>query len=542
MLSNRLYILKKSNWATKVIASLRCLMPLFFILTSVSAGAYSEHKADQIIGSHECIECHDTNALDLNQTPHALLELDDANQRLLQKENMGKIATAMGVNPKTAIAEPLCASCHATLQVKKGKPEALEGPSCESCHGAAKKWFDDHPKLFRKKKFSELKEMGMVLSHDVYGFTQNCLGCHMIPNEQLVSAGHFAGKPFVLPKRQSKVKHGKKPSDITAAKMVVLGYSIELEKAADAITQTEQSDGKLRNALKERIKVATGNLHALETLTEEPLVHQIIDATSRVAAYLDNYDANGFKALNKTLTPLNRALSDAHQPNILDLLKHQHIENPTLITVQEDKEPIDPVDTDESEVIQDPVSESNVTSLPEGSEAVSRFQLITPASHTLCSASNPWLLGKVTHPNTITLSSGHCHGMELELAHNTHLFLFHVTSEGKITELLSERCDLLKVGSASPAVGVTHFMPKDAEGKEGVLILDDQKGEEWLYLFAVNSPAGIDTLRAALGTPPNRCIDPYSTHSGGYDAVEAMMRTLDEHRDVQMIERAITHE
>lgn len=561
----------------RIPAIITVLMCIFSLTSSLTTQAYPTQDAEKVIGSNDCVGCHEhsPHVADLDQTPHAILKLGAANKRMMQHENVSKIATAMGVNPSKPIAEFPCANCHATFKVDNGKPKPIEGVSCESCHGAADEWVDAHPRLLKKQKFSELKAKGMIHSKDVYGFTENCLGCHMIPDEKLVSAGHFPGKSFVLTARQSKIQHGDAPANNIKAKMMILGYSIELEKAAHAISQTTQNKGTLREQLKSRIRVAAGNLVAIGKLTQEPLVQKIVTASSGAAALVQDdggaFDAQGFKNLSETLKPLSMALSDAPQPNIVTdaVLNYQHNPNPSLtanvqpvnhnttvikdtagatqnhssqIQTAQEQTQTETVSESDAPVSEPPPKTFTFTPLPEGAQAVSRFELILPRSQTLCSTSSPWLLGEVAQPESITLKSGNCHGLKLELAHPTHLFLFHATQTGKMTEILSDRCDLLNLGTPTPSVGKTHFLPKDQYGREGVLILNDEKGEEWLYLLAVNSQAGIDKIRETLGTPPSSCLKNYNAPSGGYDALEALMNTLGTHPDIQITRRAIIHE
>ncbi|MDJ0932205.1 multiheme c-type cytochrome [Breoghania sp.] len=46
------------------------------------------------------------------------------------------MATKMGI--RRLKADSACLGCHFTEKLEGGKPEAIAGISCESCHGSAK--------------------------------------------------------------------------------------------------------------------------------------------------------------------------------------------------------------------------------------------------------------------------------------------------------------------------------------------------------------------------------------------------------------------
>jgi hypothetical protein len=151
----------------------------------------------------------------------------------------------------------LCLNCHFTVQLKNNQEEPVAGISCESCHGAGKDWIKVHSGFSGKKENTETKaeeearwklsdSKGMIRPRAIYQLAQNCYGCHVVPEEDLVNkGGHRAGSDFELVSwSQGEVLHntwyskGKENVPASAARkrmLYVVGLGVELETALRAV-------------------------------------------------------------------------------------------------------------------------------------------------------------------------------------------------------------------------------------------------------------------------------------------------------------------
>jgi hypothetical protein len=162
-----------------------------------------------------------------------------------------EIAEKMGV--RRIKSESLCLNCHFTIQTKNDKEEPIAGISCESCHGPGKDWIKVHSGFSGKKENTETKaeeearwklsdSKGMIRPRAIYELAQNCYGCHVVPQEDLVNkGGHRAGSDFELVSwSQGEVLHntwyskGKDNVPASAARkrmLYIIGLGVELETA-----------------------------------------------------------------------------------------------------------------------------------------------------------------------------------------------------------------------------------------------------------------------------------------------------------------------
>jgi hypothetical protein len=161
----------------------------------------------------------------------------------------------MGV--KRINSESLCLNCHFTLQVKEDSAEPVAGISCESCHSPAQNWIklhsgfsgktaqtEDKAEAVRRWKLAE--DQGMIRPKTLYRLAKNCLGCHVVPHEELVNkGGHKAGSAFELVSwSQGEVRHntwhskGKENVAAESARrrmLYLVGLAVELETALRAV-------------------------------------------------------------------------------------------------------------------------------------------------------------------------------------------------------------------------------------------------------------------------------------------------------------------
>lgn len=103
---------------------------------------------------------------------------------------------------------PRCLACHVTTGTLAASPavagaERDFGVGCESCHGPASKWLDNHTsKTWHDKQVAEKRAYGMTPPGEWRDFARRCTGCHVgapadgttAPlrdvNHDLIAAGH----------------------------------------------------------------------------------------------------------------------------------------------------------------------------------------------------------------------------------------------------------------------------------------------------------------------------------------------------------------
>ncbi len=216
------------------------------------AGGASAEDITKIVGPNDCAECHKREAKAWKLSHHY-----KTYREMPRKPEADKIADKMGV--RRIKSGTLCLNCHFTLQNKAGKEKIIAGVSCESCHGAGKEWVKVHSGFSGKTKIFESSaeakarwklsdEKGMIRPRSFYRLAKNCLGCHVVPEEELVNkGGHLAGSAFeIVSWTQGEVRHntwynyGKAnvPTSAERKRMLYLiGLGVDLETALRAVAK-----------------------------------------------------------------------------------------------------------------------------------------------------------------------------------------------------------------------------------------------------------------------------------------------------------------
>ena len=184
--------------------------------------------------------------------------------------------------------------------------KAVTGVSCESCHGASggeNGWFNQHGSygangLTREQETPEHKKMrhdavekaGLVRPARVYAMAKTCLGCHAVPNEQLVNhAGHKDGSAnfelsswlagdvahnlFMDPKENAPApslwtaETGRKPEE-RKRMLYVLGKMADLEVSLRNLAAAKE-DGVYSQAMANRARLAAGCLDDIKEIVPE---------------------------------------------------------------------------------------------------------------------------------------------------------------------------------------------------------------------------------------------------------------------------------
>jgi len=184
---------------------------------------------ENVRGRDTCKVCHVSEQAAWEASSH-----NTKAWNLLAAPKAAEFAKALGVTDVTG--DSVCTQCHGTQQLKEGKLVVAHGNSCESCHGGAggeNGWLATHfdfglgRKLARGITIAELlqdrakelpahraqrekacREAGMNRSADAFEIAANCLQCHLVPNEQLVEAGHPMSTRFEFVEwAQGEVRH-----------------------------------------------------------------------------------------------------------------------------------------------------------------------------------------------------------------------------------------------------------------------------------------------------------------------------------------------
>ena len=160
-----------------------------------------------------CGECHSLEYDTWKSTPHAsgfdTMHRSEQAQGILERMDF-----------RLSKRESLCLTCHYTAEVRDGEARAIAGVSCESCHGAARDWLDQHndyggathdteSDAHQAQRVQASIAGGMLRpSDDIYAVAANCFECHTVPSEKLINVGrHPSGSKLELTEWSGKISH-----------------------------------------------------------------------------------------------------------------------------------------------------------------------------------------------------------------------------------------------------------------------------------------------------------------------------------------------
>jgi len=142
------------------------------------------------VGVESCAECHEEVVETWERSAHAR-----SYEYLAKSEAAAKIAEILGMSPASIMNNASCVRCHYTQEAFSGVSQTTAGVSCESCHGSADQWIDQH----NRKSLAPRERADVAMSHgmnhpcSIVLVSQDCYECHVIDDEQLVNkAGHPA--------------------------------------------------------------------------------------------------------------------------------------------------------------------------------------------------------------------------------------------------------------------------------------------------------------------------------------------------------------
>ena len=279
---------------------------------SVAAKPAEAANPHLVVGNEACVKCHAAEIRVWKQTPHART-FDELHRRPEAKQ----IASKLGL---TSIkSEGRCVSCHYTQQAG-GQQQAggrhdfpvIAGVSCESCHGAAKKWLDLHHD-YGGEKITRLTEspqhrrgriMGSVAAgmrnpDNVFLVAQSCLRCHTSPDEELVNVGgHSAGSldfEFVSWSqgmiRHNFVRSDGKSNDVSSSErirvMFVAGMIADLEASLRATAIATKKAAYGVTAAK-RAARAGARIKSVAEKVDSDVLDQIVTLFDSISLKLNN--------------------------------------------------------------------------------------------------------------------------------------------------------------------------------------------------------------------------------------------------------------
>jgi len=294
-----------------------------WLLAGTSAFAAQPDPA-KVAGPEQCAECHKSE-VEAWKTTHHHLSVNTMHSGPKAKE----IAEKLGI--RRLKNEAICLNCHYTSKVEDDRPKVIAGTSCESCHGAALGWVKVHNDFggagakkeseapaHKIERFSKAEAAGMIRPQDTYAVAGNCFGCHTVPEEKLVNAGHPAGSDFELVAwSQGEVRHNfqadqKVNADRSAAhkrKLFVVGRMLDLEYSLRAAAKATQ-DGAFAAAMNKRVTTALQNLETVAKAASLPEVKAIIVQVNPAELKINN--APALTATADKVAALAKSFAKAH--------------------------------------------------------------------------------------------------------------------------------------------------------------------------------------------------------------------------------------
>lgn len=231
-----------------------CAVAVGFWLGAAGLVAAQQSGCDpaRVMTSATCAKCHLQEVNTWQQTPHHqtfdTLSRDPAARAICEKLGLRSVKRS-----------DQCIRCHFTVQQSGDRTRPVSGVSCESCHGAARDWLEIHsdfggpqvtaadesPEHARQRR-QQAAEQGMRNTSNLYAIASSCLGCHTVPQENLVNrGGHVAGSADfeLVAWSQGSIRHNflrgqpgaqAKPDPQRLRLMYVVGLLADLEHSTRA--------------------------------------------------------------------------------------------------------------------------------------------------------------------------------------------------------------------------------------------------------------------------------------------------------------------
>ena len=275
-------------------------------LMALAGLAQAATDPEKIVGSDECVDCHGESHSIWEETTHY-----KTYEELAAGWDGTEIAGKMDVDD-IENAEAICVTCHFTVKDDDGFQEVISGISCESCHGAAKDWLELHAEYpgdgpesespeQKQERLAASEAAGMILPRNIHGIASNCLGCHTVPQEDLVNVGeHPAGSDDfeLMSWSQGEIRHNvywnKGESNAEASPerkrlLFIIGRATDLQLSLQALAKASEA-GKYFDAMKARVENAVAALEKINAAAPAPEIDAMLKAAQGASLELGAVD------------------------------------------------------------------------------------------------------------------------------------------------------------------------------------------------------------------------------------------------------------
>ena len=127
-----------------------------------------------------------------------------------------EIATIYGLSlAQMKRGNQICMNCHGNIVTGDEAEEVFDGVSCENCHGPGGSYERKHqppkPPPPNWSGYTKAASLGMINQEDPATRANNCVRCHHITDERLISSGHPTGEDFDMGSRNESIQHWEAP-------------------------------------------------------------------------------------------------------------------------------------------------------------------------------------------------------------------------------------------------------------------------------------------------------------------------------------------
>jgi hypothetical protein len=287
------------GWIGGVGAAGLCLAAALGVAVQ-ARGASGSAKPERahVVGAAECAECHADEVQVWKRTPHY-----SHATTLPRSREARAISRALGV--RRMKTSERCGSCHFTVQtLESGRRKALDGVSCESCHGAASSWVRTHSTFgsagatratetaeHRRARIAQSDRGGMNRPEELYALTATCYECHVVRDEELVKTGHPVGGELpVVSYTQGAMRHnfsrGRGKANPPSSRerqrhLYVVSRALELEYALRGLADA-RVPGRYADAMARLVRDATRRLAAVGERSQAREIREMVEVARRV--------------------------------------------------------------------------------------------------------------------------------------------------------------------------------------------------------------------------------------------------------------------
>jgi hypothetical protein len=281
------------RWGTAM-SSFKLVFSAIVVLGTIAAAGGQSALADPyFIGPDKCNNCHKPEVAVWEGTKHAKSFKD------VHRAPEAKAILAAAGGDQNMRRNDVCLGCHYSLvqENAQAQPKPVDGPSCESCHGASSDWLPIHNDGAKAGETPEHKAdrikksiaAGMIRPDMLYDIALNCLSCHELSHKgrksavppdtfaKMIDAGHPAGTGFELVQySQGTVRHRFYPPDVSKnsdmtpaqlARMFITGHAAALVESTS--TEGKINNSKYQDTLSKVVANATAALTAIKEQVPE---------------------------------------------------------------------------------------------------------------------------------------------------------------------------------------------------------------------------------------------------------------------------------